>query len=159
MIPLSEAKEKVMDAHYFKNLEIFEILENGSDYIFIINGVADSGKVLIPQPFVRLLDKETGEIKPLIYTKDFDFISTHYVTYRRKMTLKESIYYIGLCFSHYNISSVYESENYHKFVLRHQVLDIKTIVLLDRNTRKIVEDTKDLLKDEKFIEVEKNAEN
>ena len=159
MIPLSEAKERVMDAHYFKNLEIFEILENGSNYIFIINGVSDTGKVLIPQPFVRLLDKETVEIKPLIYTKDFDFISTHHTTFRRKITLKEAIYYIVLCYSHYNISSMYESENYYKFVLRHQVLDIKTIVILDKYTRKIVEDSKDLLKNETFVEIEKNAEN
>lgn len=159
MIPLSEAKEKVMDAHYFKNLEIFEILENGSEYIFIINGIADNGKILIPQPFVRLMDKETGEIKPLIYTKDFDFINTHYVTYQRKITLQESIYYIKLCFSNYYISSMYESDNFHKFVLRHNVLDIKTVVIIERSTRKIVEDIKGLLDNEKFVEVEKNAEN
>ncbi len=155
MIPLKEAKEKVMDAHYFRNLEIFEILENGSEYIFIINGVAENGKLLIPQPFVRLLDKETGEIKPLIYTKDFDFINTHYTTFKRKATLIESIYFINLCFSNYNISSIYESENYHKFVLRHKVIDIKTIILIDRTSKKIVEETKSITENEKFIE--KNA--
>ena len=159
MIPLSEAKEKVMDAHYFKNLEIFEILENGSEYIFIINGVAENGKILIPQPFVRLLDKETGEIKQLIYTKDYDFINTHYVTYQRKITMQESVYYVELCYSNYYIGSMYESENFHKFVLRHKVLDVKTIVIIERSTRKIVEDIKGLLDNEKFVEVEKNAEN
>ena len=155
MIPLSEAKEKVMEAHYFKNLEIFEILENGSEYIFIINGVADNGKILIPQPFVRLMNKETGEIKPLIYTKDFDFINTHYISYQRKITMQESIYYVDLCYSNYYISSMYESNNFHKFVLRHKVLDIKTVVIIERTTRKIVEDINGLLENENFVEIKK----
>lgn len=151
MIPLSEAKEKVMEAHYFKDLEIFEILENGSEYIFIINGISDKGKILIPQPFVRLMDKESGEIKPLIYTKDYDFICTHYTTYNRKTPFIESKYNIENWFDNYVISSAYESENFHKFVLRHKVLDIKTIVLIDRSSSKIVEETKGLLDYEKFV--------
>lgn len=80
MISLSVAKQTVMDQPYFKKLEIFEILENGSEWIFIINGINDKGTLLMPQPFVRLVNKENGEIKTLNYNDDFSFISLNSIS-------------------------------------------------------------------------------
>lgn len=139
MISLSVAKQTVMDQPYFKKLEIFEILENGSEWIFIINGINDKGTLLMPQPFVRLVNKENGEIKTLNYNDDFDFINTHYVSYTRKKTLLESKYYIIKCFDNFEILNIYESEDYHKFILKHKILDIKTTLLIDRVTSKLTE--------------------
>ena len=153
MISLREAKELVMDQSYFKKLEIFEILENKEEWIFIINGISDNGAILLPQPFVRLVKKENGEIRPLILIEDKDFIESHKPIYFRSQTYIESKRYIDLCFDNFVIITSYESEKYHKFVLKHNLLDSRNTILIDRITGKIINDKNIDLTQEKFIQI------
>lgn len=151
MISLREAKILVMDAHYLKHLEIFHILENKDSWIFIINGINEVGKIILPQPFVRLVKKENGEITPLVLERDKKLISSFKTIYDRKQTLLESTYLIESCYNKYIILQVYESENYHKFILKQTVFNVRSTVILDRTTSKAIDEKKVDLSNEIFI--------
>ncbi|MBP5444877.1 MAG: hypothetical protein J6Y28_01780 [Acholeplasmatales bacterium] len=139
MVSLREAKELVMDNPNFKKLEIFSILESKESWIFVINGIDSEGNRLMPTPFLRLVVKESGEIKQLSLSADIELINKHKTIYSRKQTYIESKLYVTKCYEKYNISSSYESENYHKFIIRHSILNIRLTIIIDRLTYRTVD--------------------
>ena len=147
MITLENAKNTVMKEKYIKDidnseLEIFSISENNSEWIFVINGIDKNGDLFMQQPFVRMVNKNSGAISKLTLSHDEDFIKTHTSIYKRKMSLKEAKKRISDWYSDYKIISIYESINYFKFVIKFEFFKLDKLVFLNRDNYKLLEVTK-----------------
>lgn len=163
MITLNEAINTIKNEKKYKKFfdegkyEIFCILENNNEWIFVINGIDYKGERLLLQPIVRMVSKITGELSMLSYALDEDFINSHTKIFSRQKTYKESKFFIEDYFKKYEIKESYESNNHHLFIIKEKTFNLITTVLIDRylNEEKYYDGAhKELLKDEDYTKID-----